>query len=62
MIKHQSFSDIDRDCVSIFAITFLIMMSDMSIRRHQVLISLTFALIKYKVQDSTYQKVMLDLW
>ena len=62
MIKYQFFLNINRNCISIFVITFLIRMSNMFIRRHQVLISFIIILTKYKVQDSMYQKMMLDLW
>jgi hypothetical protein len=61
VIKHLPFSDINRDCIPVFAISSSIKMGDMWVTRHQVPMSPAFALTEYKVQSSTYRNAVLDL-
>ena len=61
VIKHQPFSDIDNDCISVFATSFNIELSDMQVICHQIPVSLDFILIKYKALSATYSKAVLDL-
>ncbi len=61
VIKHQFFSDIDNDCISVFTTSFDIELGDMQIICHQISVSLDFILIKYKALSTTYLKAVLDL-
>jgi len=61
VIKHWFFSDIDNDCISVFATSFNVELSDMQVICHQISVSLGFTLIKYKALDATYLKAVLDL-
>ena len=61
VIKHQLFSDIDNDCISVFIRSFDIELGDMQVTCHQISVSLGFALIKYKALSATYLKAVLDL-
>lgn len=61
MTKHEPFQGIQKDCVPVFATSFPVKMPDMYITRHQVPMTLAFALTQYKVQGSTYRIAVLDL-
>ena len=61
VIKHQLFSDIDNDCIPVFATSFDVKLSDMWVICHQISVSLDFTLIKYKALGATYPKAVLDL-
>ena len=61
VIKHQLFSDIGNDCISVFATSFDVKLGDMQVICHQIPVSLGFALIKYKALGTTYPKAVLDL-